>query len=47
MDLEIQEDLTPKQKVTNNMLDKVLIVTLYAIPTIGLLIFCYVISRKK
>jgi len=29
------------------MLDKLLIITLYAIPTVGLLIVCFLISRKK
>ena len=47
MDLEIQEGLTLRQKVTNNMLEKVFIITLYAVPAIGLLVFCYVITRKK
>jgi len=29
------------------MLDKVLIITIYAIPTIALLIVCFLMSRKK
>ena len=29
------------------MVDKILIITAYAIPTIGLLIVCFLISRKK
>jgi len=29
------------------MIDKILVITAYAIPTIALLIFCFFISRKK
>jgi len=29
------------------MLDKIIVVTLYAIPTIALLVTCFFISKKK
>ena len=47
MALETQEGLIQRQGVINSMIDKILVVTIYAIPTIALLIVCYLISKQK
>ncbi len=43
----IPEDQTQVQMAHNIMLDKLFIITLYAIPTVALLIICFFVSRKK
>jgi hypothetical protein len=45
--LGTQEGLTLWLKDSKNMLNKIIVITLYAIPTIALLVACFFISKKK